>query len=72
MQESLVSINNGVYWLRSAPRGVGTGLSTEAVARGNEGFSAARDEVDEIKLCSDNAQGFLFFFLSHKSQGFQS
>lgn len=42
--------------------GWSTGLNTESVTRGNEGFSTAIDEVDEIKLCSDNAQGFLFFF----------
>jgi len=34
----------------------------ESATRGNEGFSAAIDEVGEIKLCSDNAQGFCFSF----------
>lgn len=35
---------------------------TESVTRGNEGFGAVINEVDEIKFCSDNALGFVVFF----------
>ena len=49
--------------LCSAPMQDGAQGLMQAAARGNEGFRAVIDGVDEIKFCSDHAQAcFSFFF----------